>query len=349
MTEHIVFSKTENGVGIVTLSREKALHSLTFEMVASLYEQLKQWDEDEAVKLVLFESTGEKAFCAGGDIKALYQAKDNKKAFDQANEFFKLEYELDLYISTYTKPIVVFMDGIVMGGGVGLSYGASHRIVTERTKWAMPEVNISFFPDVGACYFLSQTPDYTGRYAALTGSILTGSDAISIGCADYYIDSEALKTCKQEMINHHWLDYEEMSQQTVHLFLQSFIKEPPQSQLMTVNDKILKHFSYKTIEDILNSLRGDASEFAQATYKLLHAKSPISLKVTLAHLKQSKSSSLEETYETDKTLAKHFLQCNDFYEGVYSVLIDKSHVPNYKYRTVDEVPDELALSFFREH
>ncbi|MBG9784439.1 enoyl-CoA hydratase/isomerase family protein [Shouchella lehensis] len=349
MTEQIMFSKKENGVGIATLSREKALHSLTFDMISALYTQLKRWETDENVRVILLESTGTKAFCAGGDIKALYQAKNNKQAFDQATAFFTLEYELDLYIANYPKPIVVLMDGIVMGGGVGLSYGASHRIVTERTKWAMPEVNISFFPDVGACYFLSQTPDYTGRYAALTGSVLTASDAISIGCADYYIESDTLETCKQELVTHHWDDYEEVTSQSVHLFLQSFIQEPTQSELMMNKDDIHKHFSFKTIEDILTSLHNDSSRFAQDTYTLLESKSPLSLKVTLAHLKQSKASSLEETFETDKTLAKHFLQCDDFYEGVYSILIDKSHKPVYSYETVAEVPDELALSFFREH
>lgn len=153
MSTNLQFKTTESGVGVLTLAREKALNSLSQDMISSMLQVLQQWKNDENVQIVLLEGAGEKAFCAGGDIKALYQARDQKNGFEQAKKFFQEEYELDLLIATYPKPIIVLMDGIVMGGGVGLSQGASHRIVTEKTKWSMPEMNISFFPDVGACYF----------------------------------------------------------------------------------------------------------------------------------------------------------------------------------------------------
>lgn len=348
MTTNLQFETNDQGVGLITLAREKALNSLSFDMVNHMLELLNQWKNDENVQVILLEGAGDKAFCAGGDIKTLYQAREKENGFQEAKQFFNKEYELDLLVATYPKPILVLMDGIVMGGGVGLSYGASHRVVTEKTKWAMPEMNIGFFPDVGSCYFLSQTPGYTGRYAALTASTVSGADAIFMGCADYFIPSESLATLREQFLLYNWLEGNENRNQSVHLFLQSFIHEPPASDLAILQPKIDHYFSNKTIDSIIASLEEEKEEFATDTASLLRSKSPLSLKVTLAHLKQSQSSTLEETYETDKMLAMHFLQCDDFYEGVRSVLIDKTRDPSYQYKSIEEVPDDLALSFFRE-
>ncbi|WP_078391255.1 enoyl-CoA hydratase/isomerase family protein [Shouchella patagoniensis] len=349
MSTNLQFKTTESGVGVLTLAREQALNSLSQDMISSMLQLLQQWENDENVQIVLLEGAGEKAFCAGGDIKALYQARDQKNGFEQAKKFFQEEYELDLFIATYPKPIIVLMDGIVMGGGVGLAQGASHRIVTEKTKWSMPEMNISFFPDVGACYFLSQTPGgYTGRYAALTAAVLKGEDAISMACADYFIPSHSLPVLREQLLETDWRSGHENVHQAAHLFLQPFIEEPPKSELALLQNKINEHFSHKTIESILDSLEKKDDSFAQETAKMMRSKSPLALKVTLAHLKQSQTSTLEETYETDIILAMHFLQCDDFYEGVRSVLIEKTRTPNYQYKAIEDVPDELALSFFRE-
>ncbi|WYQ44117.1 enoyl-CoA hydratase/isomerase family protein [Bacillus sp. FSL W7-1321] len=349
MSTNMRFEKSDTGVGVITLAREKALNSLSYDMVSGMLAQLQQWKQDDEIALVLLEGAGSKAFCAGGDIKALYSARDSKNGLEEAKHFFAHEYELDLLVATYPKPIVALLDGIVMGGGVGLSYGASHRIVTDTTKWSMPEMNISFFPDVGACYFLSLAPGYTGRYAALTAAMLTGEDAIFLGCADYYTKKETMEPLRSQLLNTDWTNSEQDLNQALHLFLQSFIAEPPKSELAMLQPKIDQHFSHKTVEAIIASLeeaKGDP--FAQDCATILRSKSPLSLKVTLAHLKQSKTSTLEETYETDKRLALRFLRSDDFYEGVRSVLIDKTRMPNYQYKTIEEVPDELALSFFRE-
>lgn len=257
MTENLQFETNDQGVGIITLAREKALNSLSYDMVTHMLQLLKKWKNEDAIQVILLEGAGERAFCAGGDIKSLYQTRERENGFQEAKQFFNIEYELDLLIATYPKPILVLMDGIVMGGGVGLSYGASHRVVTEKTKWAMPEMNIGFFPDVGACYFLSQTPGYTGRYAALTATTLTGADAIFMGCADYFIPSESFSTLRDQFLSHNWLADNENRNQSVHLFLQAFIQEPPASELAALQQKIDHHFSNKTIDLIIASLEAE--------------------------------------------------------------------------------------------
>ncbi|WP_059105768.1 enoyl-CoA hydratase/isomerase family protein [Shouchella shacheensis] len=347
MTKEVQSTLLDNGLGIITLSREKALNSLSYGMVTRIRDQLKAWKDDESVHVVLLEGAGEKAFCAGGDIKTLTQARDTEGGFEQAKSFFDTEYELDLLVAEFPKPIVAFLDGIVMGGGVGLSYGTSHRIVTERTKWAMPEMNISFFPDVGACYFLNQAPGSTGRYAALTASVFKGEDALFLGAADSYVSSDQLPSLRSELTQISWSEDED-GYKAVAKCIADYTTQPPESVLAREQPLIDEFFSQQTVEAIVHSLEEDQREFSRTTSQLLRTKSPLSLKVTLAHLKQSRNSTLAETLETDKTLAWHFLHCDDFYEGVRSVLIDKKRKPAYQYEKIEDVPDELALSFFRK-
>src|SRR5699024_3559278 len=172
----ILYSTNDNGVATITLDRPKALNSLTHNMVASMKEKLAEWQHDDSVQVIVMKSSSERAFCAGGDILTLHAAKESDEAMKAAEEFFDTEYETDQFIYEYTKPIIAVLDGVVMGGGVGISFGASHRIVTEKTKWAMPEMNIGFFPDVGAAYFLNKTPGELGKYLALTASIIPAED-----------------------------------------------------------------------------------------------------------------------------------------------------------------------------
>ncbi|WP_052366085.1 3-hydroxyisobutyryl-CoA hydrolase [Geomicrobium sp. JCM 19055] len=187
-TTEVTFSTTTTGVGIITLNRPKALNSITNNMVTAMLQQLKQWQNDKAISVIVFKGSGEKGFCAGGDIKTLASAKEGDEQFNNAKQFFVDEYELDLLLANYSKPIVSLLNGVVMGGGVGLTQGTSHRIVTHNTKWAMPEMNIAFFPDVGGVHFLNQAPGYTGMYLALTAKTIRAADILYIGAADFYVE-----------------------------------------------------------------------------------------------------------------------------------------------------------------
>lgn len=174
----VLFSTSDNGVATITLNRPKAINSLTYDMLLPIRQKLHEWDRNKDIHLVILKGAGSKGFCAGGDIKTLYQAKESPEALKAAESFFEEEYKTDHSVYQFSKPIVACLDGIVMGGGVGLTYGASLRIVTERTKWAMLEMNIGFFPDVGAAYFLNKAPGYVGRYVALTTKVLTATDVM---------------------------------------------------------------------------------------------------------------------------------------------------------------------------
>jgi len=170
MTNEVLFSISDNGVATILLNRPKALNSLSLEMVQAIGTTLEDWANNNQVKAVVMKGAGTKGLCAGGDIKTLYAAKDSAEGLEKANDFFITEYKTDLAVAQFPKPIIACLDGIVMGGGVGLTNGASMRIVTERTIWAMPEMTIGFFPDVGAAYFLNKAPGFVGRYLALTAT-----------------------------------------------------------------------------------------------------------------------------------------------------------------------------------
>ncbi|WZY01546.1 enoyl-CoA hydratase/isomerase family protein [Bacillus sp. FSL W7-1360] len=345
MTNNVIIEKTNTGVGRITLAREKALNALSYDMIESMLTTLKSWHHDPDVHIIILEGAGEKAFCAGGDIKTLYQAREHENGIAAAKQFFTLEYELDLLIATFEKPIIALLDGIVMGGGVGLSYGASHRIVTDQTKWSMPEMNISFFPDVGACHFLNQSPGYAGRYAALTAAVVRGEDAMLLGAADHYVKADVLSKLKETLLAYDWI-HTPNPENDVDELISIHETAPTESKLSKWQSEIDQHFSHETIEGIIHSLEASDTDFAKETANTLRQLSPLSLKVTLAHLQQSVHTTLKETYANDIQLALQFLTCPDFYEGVRAVLIDKTRQPTYQYENVEAVPDKAIVPFF---
>src|SRR5690625_1477612 len=202
--DEVLFSTKENGVATITLNQPKSINALSYNMLLPIKQKLIDWEKDKEVSIVILKGAGSKGFCAGGDIKTLYQARQGQKEMQAAEQFFEEEYETDQLVSQFSKPIIACIDGIVMGGGVGLSIGASHRIVTERTKWAMPEMKIGFFPDVGASFFLNQMPGHVGRYLALTSKIVNAEDAISIGAADYLIHTENWGDLRKNLSEINW-------------------------------------------------------------------------------------------------------------------------------------------------
>ncbi|MBO1627637.1 enoyl-CoA hydratase/isomerase family protein [Bacillus arachidis] len=345
MTENVLFSISENGVATITLNRPKALNSISYDMLKPIGQKLKEWEKDDHIAIIVLKGAGTKGFCAGGDIKTLYEARSDEVALQHAEQFFEEEYEIDTYIYHYPKPIVACLDGIVMGGGVGLTNGATHRIVTERTKWAMPEMNIGFFPDVGAAYFLNKAPGQTGRYVALTASVLKAADVLYINAADYYMTSDSLPALLTELENVNW------NQQDVHTTLKEIIHKfatTPniESELASLLEGINTHFSFQTIEEIVHSLENASNTFTLKTKEILLSKSPFSLKVTLKQLIDGKGKSVEECFATDLVLAKNFMRHEDFFEGVRSVVVDKDQNPQYKYKQLNDVSDEDVNRFF---
>lgn len=346
MEQNILFSSNQNGLAEITLNRPKAINSLTYDMLEPLKEKLIEWEKNPEIKVIILKGAGEKGFCAGGDMKTLYDAGQNGDAIKKGDQFFNLEYEVDQLIYDFSKPIVACLDGIVMGGGVGLAYGASHRIVTERTKWAMPEMNIGFFPDVGAAYFLNQAPGKIGRYLALTSAVINGAEALYIQAADYFLSQKNLSNFVEELKTTNW--HPLPPEKTLKQLIDKYVSNPTdKGDLKGFQNEIDEHFRFDSIEEIVASLLNGTSPFASDTAKEISSKSPVSLKVTLKQLIDGEGKSLSECLDTDLVIAKNFMTHDDFFEGVRSVLIDKDHTPVYEYNNINDVPEELVNQFFK--
>nr|WP_181210395.1 enoyl-CoA hydratase/isomerase family protein [Psychrobacter sp. D2]MBA2057857.1 enoyl-CoA hydratase/isomerase family protein [Psychrobacter sp. D2] len=343
----VVMTEVKNGIGWIKINRPKVLNSINLEVVALMTEALEKWRNDSNIMFVCIHGEGEKGLCAGGDMRKFYDLKD-EDVVSYAEDFFATEYHLDALIHHYAKPIVVYMNGIVMGGGVGLSVGASHRIVTERTKWAMPEMNIGFFPDVGASFFLNQLPGYVGRYLALTARVIKANDTIYIGAADYYMESSEWEAIQEKWLERKW------SPDLIHQQLNAAIKSNSTSVIETsllknLQKEIDRHFQYETVEEIIESLHGEALKgdgwAAQEVLNLL-SKSPTSLKVTLQQLINGIGKSLDECLEMEKNMAIHFMGTADFYEGVRAVLVDKDGSPNWVPSKLEDLDSSDIEKYF---
>ena len=341
MTEEVLFSISDNGLATILLNRPKALNSLSFMMVQAIGKKLTDWKTNEHVKAVIIKGAGTKGLCAGGDIKTLYEAKNSENDLQKANDFFTEEYQTDLSIAQFPKPIIACLDGIVMGGGVGLTYGASIKIVTERTIWAMPEMTIGFFPDVGAAYFLNKAPGFIGRYLALTATQLKATDVLYINGADHFMPHEKLLLFIDELEGTQW------EQTTIDTLLAKYTSTAPdEGKLVSLQKDIDDHFSQTTIESLFDALGENDTSFAKETIETMRTKSPVSLKVTLKQLIEGEQKTLEECLATDLILAKNFMKHEDFFEGVRSVLIDKDLTPHYKYPYISSVSTEMVNGFF---
>lgn len=341
-----VLTDIENGLGWITLNRPRALNALSFKMVTMLEQILEEWKVNDQVSMIYLEGAGEKGLCAGGDIRSLYDKRDDDIiAF--SCPYFQCEYRMDYLIHHYPKPIVAIMDGYVMGGGVGISNGATYRIVTERTKWAMPEMNIGFFPDVGASYFLNQMPGSLGRYLALTAETILAADVLYLGAADYFMQSDKLKEFKQSLMG---MDKGGNPNERLNLGLQRLTSRCTEaSSLKQVESEINKHFSLSSIEEILQSLTESASQgntWAEEKKKTLEGKSPASLKIALEQLKRGRNLTLGECFQMELNLGMTFMLSHDFHEGVRAVVVDKDRQPRWNPGSIEEVSLEFVDSYF---
>lgn len=348
MSDTDVLCDIRNGIAILTLNRPSALNALTFEMIGELHLRLRACALDPKLHAVLIRGEGDKAFCAGGDIRALYQSL--KESGSLHHEFFIAEYSLDYAFYSYSKPCIALMDGITMGGGMGLAQGAGLRIVGDRTRIAMPEVAIGIFPDVGASYFLSRLAGSLGPYLALTGAQIRGADALYCQLADVYLPAPAIASLTESLEGLNWsADPRSDLMRLIHAESAQGLAAPSLSVLRPAIDA---HFSQPSIPAIIASLeretRIEYADWAQQTLKLLLARSPTLLAVTLRQLQRGKTMALADCFRMELGMMQQCFVHGDFLEGTRALIIDKDNAPRWTPGRIQDVTEEMIERFFKE-
>ncbi|WP_341486322.1 enoyl-CoA hydratase/isomerase family protein [Pararhizobium sp. A13] len=332
----------DGALGRIRLNRPRALNSLTLDMVRDIEAALDRFEHDPAIAAVLVTGEGERGLCAGGDIRAIYDA--GKAGSDLPATFWREEYRLNARIGRYPKPYVVVMDGIVMGGGVGISVYGSHRIVTERTRFAMPETGIGFFPDIGASWFLTRQNNELGTYIALVGEPLRAADVILTGLADTFVSSDRLPALAKALAGL----AAGASGEEISASIHGFSAAPPAGVLKAHQQAIDRLFAFKTVEEIFEALRRDGSPFAENVLAVLSAKSPLSLKVALRLLRLGRqTTSLETCLEREFAATAAVLRSHDFYEGVRAAVIDKDRNPQWHPGRLGDVTEAQVAAYFQ--
>ena len=332
-----------NGIGRLLLNRPKALNAITQHMVVLVAEALKAWEADPAVHAVLIEGEGERAFCAGGDVVAVSKAGQSQS--DLSKTFFQEEYRLNRAIELFEKPYIAFLDGIVMGGGVGLSVHGDHRIVTERTLFAMPETGIGLFPDVGGSHFLSRCPGETGVYLGLTGARLKAADLVALGLADAYMDSASRDAFVADLEAVDWASGE--AHALVAAVTAKHAAEAGEPPLAPHRDQIDALFAGNDFMAIKARLEADGSDFAEQALKWLAGKSPTLLHVTLEQLRRGKVQDFDANMTMEYRMVRRSLQPgSDFHEGVRALLIDKDKSPKWNPIDPADVTADVVAEFF---
>ena len=335
MTESEVITRVENGVGRITLNRPKALHALNLAMCEAMTAALRDWREDAAVTSVLIDHAGERGFCAGGDIRMI--AESGAGDVSEARAFFRTEYRLNHLMFDYPKPITAIVDGIVMGGGVGISEPADIRIATERTTYAMPETGIGLFPDVGGGWFLPRLPGQTGVWIALTGARLKAADTVALGIHTHFVPSGIVEALKDALLAGDAPDAVAVR----------FAADPGPASHAEHRETIDRLFAHDTVEAIFDALAADGSDWALAQLATLRTKSPQSLKVTLRQLRTGATlPSFAETMAMEYRLGGRIVPSHDFQEGVRAVVVDKDNTPNWSPANLADVADVQIDAFF---
>lgn len=336
-----------NGFGVITLNRPRALNAITHGMVRSMWQQLTAWADDPAVRAVLIEGAGEKAFCAGGDVRALYDSRLNNATHHR--DFFIDEYRLDYLIHRYPKPYLALLDGIVMGGGMGVAQGAGLRIVTDKTRLAMPETGIGLFPDVGASWFLGHLAPTLARYLGLVGTTIGAADALYCGLADVWLEGDAPLHLRETLWQLDWSkgDTADPLSQLRAAILPLGRTWTDAAPLISVRASLDRHFSAIDVPAILASLQSDtATPWAAETRALLLQRSPLSLCVTDRQLQKGRRLDLADAFRMELVLGYHAFESGDFVEGVRALLIDKDKQPRWRYASIADVPVAQVDAFF---
>jgi len=323
-SEEIQFHQDGN-VGRILLNRPQALNALTPQMCEALLPRLQAWKADEDVGAVVIAGAGEKAFCAGGDVVRLYEQhqRDSARGAALARAFWRTEYRCNAQIKHFGKPYIAFMDGIVMGGGVGVSIHGSHRVVTERTLFAMPETAIGLFPDVGGSYFLPRLPGAAGMYLGLTGRRLRAADCLALGIAHAFVPSARLEALYAALAGDAG-DFDAATR-----IVDAFAEPAEDAPIAARLAEIERHFSRESVEAVADSLQSDGGEWAAQQLSALRTYSPLALKVTFRQIRAGAALSFDDCMRMEWRLASRMSEGRDFYEGVRALLVDKDNAPQW--------------------
>jgi len=320
-----VLFEQRDALGLITLNRPKALNALTRDMCLAMKAQLLEWARDDGVKTVAIRGTGERAFCAGGDIRTLYEA--GKAGAPEALNFYRDEYRLNAAIKHFLKPYIALLHGIVMGGGVGVSVHGSHRVASDTVTFAMPETGIGLFPDVGGSYFLPRCPGALGMYLALTGARLNMADALYTGVATHFVPASETEALIASLEAGNQPD----------LALRSFSDGPSRSHLADIRDAIDRTFAEDSLDGILAALEGDGGKWATKTLSILRGKSPTSLKITFRQMREGARLSFDDCMRMEFRMVSRVMAGHDFYEGVRAAIIDKDNAPRWEPAALPDV------------
>jgi len=340
MSDDILFER-RGAAGLITLNRPQALNAVTHDMVRRLRAQLDAWAGDDAITRVVITAAGERAFSAGGDIRALYDLGQAGR-HAEAQQFWRDEYPLNIAIKTYRKPFVALIDGLVMGGGVGVSVHGSHRVAGDRFSFAMPEVGIGFFPDVGATWFLPRMPGELGTFCGLTGERFGAADAVAAGIATHRIASARFGELLDGLTG----------TVSVDALLAAFTEPAGEGPIMARRAAIDRLFAGDRVEDILQALDRDAgsgsgdADWAVKTAAVMRAKSPLSLKLALQQVRRGKAWDFETCMRAEFRIVSRVIHGSDFYEGVRAVIIDKDNKPRWRPASLAAVADAEVERYF---
>jgi enoyl-CoA hydratase/carnithine racemase len=351
MAQRLILCEVRNRIGFITLNRPAALNALSLGMIQDLRSALANLACDPDINAVLIRGAGEKAFCAGGDIRAIYDSYQNADGLHR--DFFVTEYPLDYLMYSYPKPYIALIDGIVMGGGMGISQGSRMRIVGDRTRMAMPEVAIGFFPDVGASYFLSRLPGCLGTYLALTGVQIRAADALYAGLADAYLPRAGVEALDLELNALVWPDPRSADRAAIAALIQKLAgRDLPAAPLAQFRPAIDEHFAASSIPTLLSSLEAESRpqflEWARSTLDLINTRSPTMLAVTLEQLKRGKSMTLAQCLRMELGMVRQSFIQGDFIEGVRAMIIDKDNLPVWRPPHIDEVTEADIEEIFTD-
>jgi enoyl-CoA hydratase len=335
ITEEDILFTRRGAAGIVTLNRSQALNAVTHAMVLALCKQLDEWEDDPAITRVIVTSAGGKAFSAGGDIRHLYELGQAKRT-DEALQFWRDEYPLNAAIKTYRKPYIALIDGIVMGGGVGVSVHGSHRVAGDRYAFAMPEVGIGFFPDVGATWFLPRMPGKLGAYCALTGERFNAADGLAAGLATHRVSSARFPELTEALTG----------TLSVDAVLAAFAEPAGDGPVMAHKMEIDRLFAHDRVEDILAALDNEDTDWARKIAAIIRTKSPTSLKIALEQVRRGAQWDFAECMRAEFRIVSRIVHGFDFYEGVRAVIVDKDNAPQWRPPTLADVDEATVARHF---
>lgn len=336
----ILFSQVGH-IGLVTLNRPRALNAITLLMIVQLQKQLELWKDDNGIHAIVICAELENVFCAGGDVRWLYN--EAEKDDSEQMLFFWHEYRLNHFIHKLSKPYIALMNGITMGGGVGISMHGSHPVASEHFVFAMPETSIGFFPDIGASHLLTACPGYLGMYLGLTGNRLGAHDALRAGLVSHVVAADQMSAVLDDLIA---ADLSKDAHSRVNECLQSYALPRPANDATQIKPLIDHCFAKPGVEDICRALQNEEGAWAAGVEETLHKKSPLALQVTFAQLQKAKGLSLAECLQMDFDLVAHFMRGSDFYEGVRAMLIDKDKNPHWHPARLSDVSDDEVVNYF---